>query len=321
MSEIRWSALLRNATQEPADAGSGPPGSRVGAADSLALGDVLRIADRLGVDVAVAAARADGTGPVLGHRSQEPWPGASLYKTLAALALLRVPGLDPSERVTVTAADRVPGGAGLSLLGDPVTLSWRDLLRSMLVGSDNTAAQVILRRTGIPALDAVAREAGMTSTAVGTTAQTVAAAVSARRAGGSGTGTDRDDSLLAEAASDAVLGSTTTASDQLRLLTALWQGRLAGPADTELVIGTMGRLVQRSRITSAFDHPGARVAGRTGTWGPFRHESALVMHEGEVPIAVCVLTESLEIGRLLPAVDDGIGEIAAALVGELRSSR
>src|SRR5690606_29902532 len=106
-------------------------------------------------------------------------------------------------------------------------------------------------------------------------------------------------------ASDAVLGSTTTAADQLALLQALWQGRLAPPDGTALVLDAMRRLVQRSRITSAFDHPGARVAGRTGTWGPFRHESALVEHAGEVPIAVCVLTESLEIDRLLPAVDDG----------------
>ncbi|MFC0674871.1 serine hydrolase [Brachybacterium hainanense] len=287
--------------------------------DSLALGDVLRIADRVGIDVAVAAARADGRGPVLDHRAQEPWPGASLYKTLAALALVREAESALSSQVTVTDADRVPGGAGLSLLGDPVTLSWRDLMRSMLVGSDNTAAQVILRRVGVRAVDEVAGAAGMTGTRLGTAAQTIATTVAARRGEDGPAGTDRDDALLARAASDAVLGSTTTAADQLRLLQALWQGRLATPGGTDLVLGAMRNLVQRGRIASAFDHPGVHVAGRTGTWGPFRHESALIMHEGEVPIAVCVLTESLEIGRLLPAVDDGIGEIAAAVVGELRS--
>lgn len=284
----------------------------------LALEDTLRIADQLGVDVAVCAVRADGSGPVIGHRSADLWPGASLYKTLLALAVLRDDSIVLDDRVTVTSEDRIPGGAGLSLLGDPVTLSMRDLLRSMLTGSDNTAATVLLRRVGEPALDAVADAAGMTSTHLASTGRAVLDVVGARHGGGEH---ERDAVLLRHAASDAVLGSTTTASDQSRLLQRLWQGRLATREQTELVIETMGRSVARSRISTAFDYPGVQVAGRTGTWGPFRHDSALVAHAGEVPVAVSVLTESLEIDRLLPSVDDGIGEIAAALVGALRSTR
>lgn len=62
-----------------------------------------------------------------------------------------------------------------------------------------------------------------------------------------------------------------------------------------------------------------RVAGKTGSWGPFRHDSAVVTHDGETPIAVSILTRSMEFDRMLPAVDDGIGEIAAMLVDNVRS--
>ena len=289
-------------------------------ADSYGVAEALRIADQLGVDVSVAAARADGSGAVLAHAEDRLWPGASLFKVLAAAALLREAPELLEVSVRVEPAEHVPGGSGLSLLSGPVTLTWRDLLVLMLSGSDNTAAGVILGRVGPAALSAAAREAGMTATRIAPTARTVQDAVQARH-GRVTPAHDRDRPLLEHAAHDSVMGSLTTAADQIALLGTPWHGTLLSPAHRDLVLGAMSRQVLQYRISAAFGHPGVQVAGKTGTWGPFRHESALVIHHGETPIAVSILTESLELARLLPAVDDGIGDMAAALVGDLRSRR
>jgi beta-lactamase class A len=273
------------------------------------VGDVLAIADRMGVDVAVSARRADDTGISVRHRGEDLWPGASLYKVLAGIAVARLGPELWDERILVRPEDHVPGGAGLSLLADPVELSFRDLVTSMLTGSDNTAADVILRRTGLSALNEVVERTGMNATRIAPTSTTVQEAVAARaRQDPAAEGpTDRDTQLVRFAAEDRVLGSLTTADDQVRMLCGLWQGRLVPVAGRDLLLSAMSRQVMKHRIASAFDHPGVSVAGKTGTWGPFRHESALVMHDDEVPIAVSVLTESSDFERLLPDVDDGMG--------------
>ncbi|WP_425280779.1 serine hydrolase [Leucobacter coleopterorum] len=65
--------------------------------------------------------------------------------------------------------------------------------------------------------------------------------------------------------------------------------------------------------------PGVQVAGKTGSWGPFRHDSAVVTHSGEPPVAVSILTRSMDFDRVIPAIDDGIGEMAAMLVDCVRA--
>lgn len=280
------------------------------------------MADTLGIDLAFVACPVDGSGPVIQYQESLLWPGASLYKVLAAVALYRKEEANLSAPVRVGPESRVAGGAGLSLMEDPVTLTWRELMRWMLVGSDNTSAAVIMQHIGEPAVDAVARDAGMTATRIAHSADTVRDAVEATRAATSSvgfSGRDLDDDLIAFAREDRVLGSVTTAEDQVALLRALWSGGLLNQVGTRMVCTMMQQKLSHHRISRTFGYPGVQVAGKTGSWGPFRHDSAVVAHSGEPPVAVSILTRSMDFDRVIPAIDDGIGEIAAMLVDCVRA--
>ncbi|MGO2721238.1 MAG: serine hydrolase [Brachybacterium tyrofermentans] len=287
---------------------------------------VLEIADQLGIDVAYAA-RPIGMPHGLAHRPELLWPGASLYKTLAAIALYRRRGDDVSSPVAVDPVARhVPGGAGLSLMRDEVTLTWREITRWMLIGSDNTAAALVLEEVGPELMQQCAQEAGTASTWIAPAAGTVAAAVAARRpevppyrSTDQVRTPDREDQLVAYASRDLVLGSVTTARDQVELLAALWSGKLLTPEATAEVTGMLGQQIVRARVGSAFTYPGVQVAAKSGTWGPYRHEAAVVTHRDEPPVALCIMTESLEFERRIPSIDDGIGEMASILVDGLRA--
>lgn len=295
-------------------------GNRRGPGAHPAVVAALEIADGLGIDLSLCAHRVDGSGPVLSHRQDALWPGASLYKLPAAIALYRARGSRLSEPVHVRPDQRVSGGAGLSLMEDPVTVTWRELMRFMLVGSDNTAASLILREVGIPAVDDVAHDASMRRSSIASTADTVRLAVETAREDSPFTsGPDIDDDLLEFTRRDRILGSLTTAADQVRLLTSLWSGTLMDSTGTALVCSMLAQQLIPTRISRTLSYPGVRVAAKTGSWGPFRHDSAVVTHDREAPIAVSVLTRSLEFDRLVPAIDDGIGTIAASIVDGIRS--
>ena len=70
---------------------------------------------------------------------------------------------------------------------------------------------------------------------------------------------------------------------------------------------------------SLIGRPGVRVAAKSGTWGPYRHEAAVVTHDMEQPVALCIMTESMEFNRRVPSIDDGIGEMASILVDAIRA--
>lgn len=286
------------------------------------LHEVLAVADRLGIDVACAAAPVFDSSMLIHHSVGQLWPGASLYKPLAAVALSRQIGANLSTPVQITPDDHVPGGAGLSLTQDPVTLTWRELMRWMLIGSDNTSAQIILRKVGIAALAEVASDAGMSATSIVPTSESMTTAVrSARRVseGPKNRAIERDDELLELARTDAILGSVTTATDQIKFMQALWSGTLLDSDGTRTVTAMLGQQLIPHRISRVISYPGVTVASKTGSWGPFRHETAVVTHGAEAPVAVCVMTRSLEFDRFVPAIDDAIGEIAAILVNSVRA--
>jgi beta-lactamase class A len=95
------------------------------------------------------------TGSVVELRSDEPFPTASSIKLAVLYELYRQADegrLDLSEVVTPR-VPRVGGGGILQYLGDRVSLTWRDLGVLMHVWSDNEAANILIRRVGIDAVN------------------------------------------------------------------------------------------------------------------------------------------------------------------------
>lgn len=257
--------------------------------------------------------------------ADHPVPMASLYKLPLAVAWARLVAdghLDPHEPVRVSASDHTPGPTGLSALRDPVILSQRDVVTLMLTLSDNTAADVILGRVGLSAVNQVLADAGMSDSVVhggtrhhqrllleetGAPGFPEALRLLAQRPGHDAT-----------AIYDPALSSVTTARDLTKVLVALWRNDLVEPAWGAFVRGCLARQVFRHRLASGFPHDDVEVANRTGTLLALRHDVGVVTFPGEEPIAVAVLTQALNPAQHLPSVDAAIGSVGGLAVRALR---
>ncbi|MBW0104091.1 serine hydrolase [Pseudonocardia sp. KRD291] len=249
---------------------------------------------------------------------------ASVYKLLVLVAYCRAVDageLDPREPATVR-PDRTPGPTGISALADPVTMSWRDLVTSMITVSDNAAADVVHARVGRERVAALPAELGLPGTRIrggtadvfadllaDTGADDVAAAFAVLA--------DNDVPVQVRALSPA-FGSSTTATDMTRLLARLWRGELASPDGTAFARRVLGGQIWPHRLRSGFP-AAAAVAGKTGTVGAVRSEVGVVTYPGEHPVAVAVFTHAARSDAAVPRADAAIGVAARAAVNALRA--
>jgi len=94
-------------------------------------------------------------GLTLEVRPQEPFPQASSIKLAVLYELYRQAEearVDLGE-VTRPPLPRVGGGGVLELLGDKVSLTWRDVALLMMGWSDNAATNVLIDRVGMDAVN------------------------------------------------------------------------------------------------------------------------------------------------------------------------
>jgi beta-lactamase class A len=94
-------------------------------------------------------------GLTLEVRPQEPFPQASSIKLAVLYELYRQAEearVDLGE-VTRPPLPRVGGGGVLELLGDKVSLTWRDVAVLMMGWSDNAATNVLIDRVGMDAVN------------------------------------------------------------------------------------------------------------------------------------------------------------------------
>jgi beta-lactamase class A len=264
----------------------------------------------------------------VGVDPDEPVVMASVYKLPLLVAFCRrvdAGDIDPREQVTVDPAGRTAGPTGLSVMRDPVTMSWRDLACSMISVSDNAAADVLLRLVGLDHVNATLSDLGLERTRVlGGTADVhrslVADTAAVDTAAAFRTLTSND-AAPAVRAYDAVLTSATTAREMTRLLAAVWADRAASPRQCRFARELLGAQAWQHRLRSGFPPVGVRVAGKTGTLAAVRNEVGVVQFDGERPVAVAVFTRAARAEELLPRADAVIGQAARLAVTDLRSGR
>lgn len=253
---------------------------------------------------------------------------ASVYKLpllVSFCQLVDEGGIDPREPVAIPAEGRTLGPTGLSIFRDPVTMSWRDLVCSMITVSDNAAADVILSRVGLPRLEQTLRALGLGQTkVVGGTAdahRTLTAQTRTGTADAALSALSSNDHDFAVSAYDPALASSTTARDMTRLLQLVWSNEAASPAQCEFARELLFAQAWQHRLRAGFPYDGVRVAGKTGTLGAVRNEVGVVRFQGEVPVAVAVFTHAARADAALPLADRAIGDAARLAVTELRSGR
>ncbi|MGK5738592.1 serine hydrolase [Micromonospora sp. URMC 103] len=298
----------------------------------MAVNDLIEdIFGRAGVSASLHVVDIDapdrpGTGEVA-VRADEQVVIASIFKILLVLEFARQVAagqLDPTERILVTAADRL-GGWGLAGCADDAEVSLRDLAYFAMSVSDNTAADLLLRRVGRDLLPMLAAELGLTRTRVvggpRELVEVMLADVGAR--------TEADfarifptltpERVRAMRVLDPHQTTSSTAREITRLLALIWRDE-AGPAEAcRMVRDLMARQIFWTRLAAGFP-AGVRVAGKTGTLPGLHLEAGVAEYPdgGRYGIAVFARTDQLATRRI--DVDLAMGEAARVAVEALRAN-
>jgi len=273
----------------------------------------------------VHAVPVAGPDTEAGRDPDVPVVMASVYKLPVMVTFCRLIDaghLDPTEQATLAPENRTPGPTGVSQFLDPVRVSLRDAVRSMMAVSDNAAADEVLRRVGVDRVNETMRTLGLGSTRVlGGTADTLRTLVD-------DTGTDSpaaafarigdNDSVVFPSGYDPVLSSATTPRDMTTLLSAVWSGAAASPEQTAFMRTVMSSQVFTARLRSGFPYGDVVVAGKTGTLGAIRNEVGVIEFPDGDAFAVAVFTRAARADPLLPSADAAIGRAARAAIAELR---
>jgi beta-lactamase class A len=287
---------------------------------------ITSIFAEVGAEAQLHATDIDAGGQVA-VRADEQVVIASLVKILLVLEFGRQAAagqLDPAERVLVRAEDRL-GGWGTAGCADDVELSLRDLAYFAMTVSDNTAADLLLRRIGPDTVPLLAAELGLQRTrVVGGPRQLLESMLA-----DTGASSDAEFARIYPALSEAQVRrlrvfdprhtTSSTPREITRLLTQVWRDQAGPPAACALVRDLMGRQVFRHRLAPGFP-PAVEVAGKTATL-PGLHMEAGVAHYpdgGRYAIAVFARTRRLEVHR--GDVDVAMGRAARAAVEALRAT-
>ncbi|MEU8124228.1 serine hydrolase [Spirillospora sp. NPDC049024] len=265
------------------------------------------------------------TGREVAVGADEPVVLASVFKVPLLVAFHRQAAdgvLDPTEQVVLRPDDRTAGPTGVSALLDEVRMSLRDLTCLMITVSDNAAADVVMERVGLDAVNATAADLGLRRTVI------------------LGNGRELHETLLADAGADSVAEvwarldepglqgrlraldplrtSRSTPRDMTRLLSMIWRDEAAPPAGSAAMRRLLGLQVWPHRLSSGFPYDDVVVSGKTGTLPTLRNEVGAVEYPDGARYAVAVFTRSTLPVAVLPEADAVIGTAARIAVESLR---
>jgi beta-lactamase class A len=236
-----------------------------------------------GLDGVLGVAVKDLTsGAAIAWRADEVFPQASSIKLAVLYELFRQAeeGRIELQETTRPPLPRAGGGGVLQVLGDRVTLTWRDLAVLMMGWSDNEATNLLIERVG---MDAVNRRLD---------------ALSLPR-------TRLQRKMMDLAAARAGRENVSTPSEMIRLVEAIYRGASLAPARAKDMLE-----VAAVEKDSPFRVPlpaGLRVADKPGSLEGVRCVTAVVDLPGR-PYAAAIMTTYLR--------DDAEGEAAIRALSE-----
>lgn len=247
---------------------------------------------------AVVAHRLDGTGPRFAAHADRPFALASVMKVPLLVHLLRradAGTLELDARAPLGDADRVAGSGVLHLLDAGLAPTVRDLLRLMMVISDNMATDALLARTALAAVEREMHALGYPSVCLPHPIRTMLASLTTLGANADYAemrAAFRDPNRSAPADPDgasAERGDRATPADLARLLADLHGGRLLAPTTTELALEILEDCQTNARIPAELPK-GVRVGHKTGTL-PGRANDVGVVYAPSGPFVLVLMNE------------------------------
>ncbi|WP_423835945.1 serine hydrolase [Streptomyces endophytica] len=262
------------------------------------------------------------SGAQLGTGADQLVCTASVHKLclLVTLHQLAATGaLDLGEPVECPPAGRTAGPTGLAAMLDPVRMSVRDVAYLMMAVSDNAAADLLLGRVGLAAVNRTTQRLGLSGThAVHTFGELLATIRT--DAGPDGARALTDPHVITRLrALDPARTNRSTPRDMTRLLGAVWRDEACTPEHGAAIRRILGLQVWPHRMASGFPFDDVHVAGKTGSLPTVRNEVGVVEYPDGGRYAVAVFTRTAHTAATLPAADAVIGTAARIAVDALRA--
>lgn len=292
------SVALVLSTLSPANARASQPALRVPAWTTTLERALEAVDARHSGDIGVYV-RHLGRDESFSYRAEEPWYLASGIKVPVAIAVMRAVArgeLSLDTRITLLDSDFVDGAGGTNAFKAGARLRVSYLLEQMIVHSDNTASDMLIRIVGIGSVNAVASELGdvrgwhITTLAdvrrlaygqLHPSASTLQSRdlLALRRAGAGPARVRKLVQLLAitpadllrpdlDSAFEAYYASHVNSASLIdfgRMLAALAEGRALAPPETKYLLDLMARVQTGDRRIRAGLPPGTRFEHKTGT--------------------------------------------------------
>ena len=246
------------------------------------------------------------TGEHWEHNATEVMETASLIKMAIMVEAYRqadAKKLDLAKTITLTKDDKVPGAGILTQhFSDGCTLALKDLIRLMIVYSDNTATNMVLDQVGIKNVNSTMKELGFPETRI-----------NAKVYKGSSTSVDPERTKKYQ------LGSTT-AADTLALMEMIHTGKAASAESCKLMLEHL-KLNDDSEMLVRGLPEGTVIAHKTGATNKVRTEAGIIYvpdptdttKKKTIPVAVCVLTNQNEDVRW---IKDNAAQLTIAAIGK-----
>ncbi|MGI5347080.1 serine hydrolase [Streptomyces sp. CA-250714] len=262
------------------------------------------------------------SGAQLDAGADHPVVTASVHKLCLLVALHQQADsgrLDLTEQAECPPEGRAPGPTGLSAMLDPARVSLRDAAYLMMAVSDNTAADLLLHRVGLDAVNETTRRLGLPRTYAAHTFGEFVATIR-EDAGNAGPQALADPQVLARLrALDPARTNRSTPREMTRLLSAVWRDEACAPELCAAIRRLLSLQVWPHRLASGFPFDEVHVAGKTGSAPTLRNEVGVVEYPDRGRYAVAVFTRAASPAGTLPAADAVIGTAARIAVDALRS--
>ena len=245
------------------------------------------------------------SGREIAIRADEPMNALSVIKIPIMVLAYRdadAGALDLEERYQIQPEDMRRGSGLLQSFVPGIEPTYRDIITQMIITSDNTATDVVIKRLGLGRVNTMLEELGFEQTRLRATtgelfravlelADSSSASLSDREVFESGFPSDPESAVRSfgfEGDSTQWLGRIT-AREISHMLEAIEEGEWASPESSDEMIGILRRQFYSSRLPQQLRGK-ASIAHKTGDWPPHAGNDVGILYYEGGPTVVAVFT-------------------------------
>ena len=271
------------------------------------------------------------SGREIAIRADEPMNALSVIKIPIMVLAYRdadAGTLELDERYQIQPEDMRRGSGLLQSFSPGIEPTYRDIITQMIITSDNTATDVVIKRLGLERVNTMLAEMGFDQTRLRATTGELFRAVLELAAPGNASLSDRDvfesgfpSDPEAAVRSFGFEGDSTqwlgriTAREISHMLEAIEENELASPESSDEMIGILRRQFYSSRLPQQL-RGRASIAHKTGDWPPHAGNDVGILYYEGGPTVVAAFTNQNQ-GDFFE-LEAALGRIAVDLVDSWR---